>query len=222
MLQLGLYDKLLMIPLFTGMSKNELERIVEKTKFLFRKVEKGQYVVRQEEICARLVFQLDGCLRVETLADDHGYTVLEEQAGCHILQPECAFGLRQRFTSSYKALTACYLISIDKNETLRLASDSLIFRLNLINILSTSLQKQRRKAWRRVPRSLEERIVRFFVDHSVHPTGRKIFKIKMERLAEEINGSRLDVSRCLNTLQCKGLVGLHRGIIDVHALEQLS
>lgn len=222
MLQLGLYDKLLMIPLFTGMSKNELEQIVEKTKFLFRKVEKGNYVAREGDICARLVFQLDGCLLVETHSADHSFSVAEEQTGCHILQPECAFGLRQRFVHSYQALTACNLISIDKSETLRLASDSLIFRLNLINILSTSLQKESSKTWRQAPRSLEDRIVRFFVDHSIHPTGRKIFKLKMERLAEELNESRLNVSRCLNAMQRRGWLRLNRGLIDVAALEHLT
>ena len=49
MKRLGVYDKLLMIPLFTGMGKDELEHIVAKTKLLFQKVEKDEVVVSEGE-----------------------------------------------------------------------------------------------------------------------------------------------------------------------------
>lgn len=219
--RLGLYDKLLMIPLFTGMGKDELEHIVAKTKFLFQKVEKDEVVVSEGDRCGCLWFQLDGTLLVETRSDDQGFVVVEEQSGCHVLQPECAFGLRQRFTHTYKALTTCNLISVDKNETQRLTTVSLIFRLNLMNVLSTHLQKEKRKAWRPVPHGLQQRIVRFLADHCQHPFGRKVFKIKMQRLADEVNDSRRNVSQCLNLMQQSGLLQLHRALIEVPALEKL-
>ena len=43
----------------------------------------------------------------------------------------------------------------------------------------------------------------------------------MERLAEELNDSRLNVSRVLNRLQAEGLLELHRGRIDIPQLERL-
>lgn len=220
--RLGVYDKLLMIPLFTGMGKDELEHIVAKTKLLFQKVEKDEVVVSEGDRCGSLWLLLEGTLLVETRSDDHGFMVVEEQSGCHVLQPECAFGLRQRFTRTYKALTTCNLISIDKNETQRLTTASLIFRLNLMNLLSTRLQKEGHKAWRPTPHDLRQRIVRFMADHCQHPSGRKIFKIKMQRLADEVNDSRRNVSQCLNVMQQNGLLLLRRGQIEVPALEKLS
>ena len=43
----------------------------------------------------------------------------------------------------------------------------------------------------------------------------------MTRMAEELNDSRLDVSRCLNQLQRDGLLQLQRGMIDIPSLERL-
>jgi DNA-binding GntR family transcriptional regulator len=43
----------------------------------------------------------------------------------------------------------------------------------------------------------------------------------MERLAQEMNDSRLDVSRALNAMQAEGLLRLHRGRIEVPSLERL-
>jgi DNA-binding GntR family transcriptional regulator len=43
----------------------------------------------------------------------------------------------------------------------------------------------------------------------------------MERLAVEVNDSRLDVSRALNDMQRRGLLELHRGRIVIPSLERL-
>ena len=217
----GVYDKLLKIPLFTGMSMTELESVVGETRLLFRKVERGERVASDGDPCGRLVILVEGRLCMTTTSDDHGLAVEEEMSGCHVLQPECAFGLRQRFTHTYQALTACSLISIDKKEALRLTSASLIFRLNMINLISTKLQKANAKLWRRPPRTLQESIVRFLSDHCLFPTGRKVFRLKMERIALELHQDRRKVSRCLNALQDRGMLTLHRCRIEVPSLEDL-
>ena len=75
--------------------------------------------------------------------------------------------------------------------------------------------------WRRCPQSLRERVIRFFVQHCTYPAGHKTFCILMERLAEELNDSRLNVSRVLNLLQEERLLELHRGRIEIPQLEHL-
>ena len=43
----------------------------------------------------------------------------------------------------------------------------------------------------------------------------------MERLAEEVNDSRLNISHALNAMQAEGLLQLHRGRIEIPQLERL-
>lgn len=43
----------------------------------------------------------------------------------------------------------------------------------------------------------------------------------MERLAEEVNDSRLNVSRVLNRMQEAGVLELHRGRIEIPQFERL-
>ena len=43
----------------------------------------------------------------------------------------------------------------------------------------------------------------------------------MKQLANELNDSRLDISRALNRLQEKGLITLYRGRIEIPFLEKL-
>ncbi len=218
---LGLYGKLASLPLFLGMSREELHQVVAVTKFDFRKYSPGEVIAREGDPCGRLVLLVDGVTAIETSADDKGYTVQETAEAPMVLQPERAFGLTQRFSHTFVAHTACNLISIDKNETLHLTSNSLIFRLNLLNIISTALQKRQRDVWHSVPHDLNQRICRFFVSRCLHPAGRKVFRIKMIRLAAEVNDNRLYVSRALNAMQSAQLLHLSRGIIEIPSIERL-
>ena len=218
---LQIYEKLLQFPLFQGMSRDELELVAGHTRFGFTKMTPGKTVVAEGDMCSQLIFLINGTLRIETVADDRGYLVVERMGAPFILQPEVIFGYSQRYTHTFIAEERSNFITIDKDEVLRLSEDFLVFRLNLLNLFATQAQKLARQPWRYSPASLDDRLVRFFSQHCVYPAGPKWFYILMNRLALELNDSRLNVSRALNRLQSKGLLTLHRGKIEIPLLEHL-
>ena len=218
---LQLLDKLLQFPLFLGMSRDDLEIVAGHTRFGFIKLEAGKTVVKSGDNCNQLRFLINGCLRIRTYSDDYGYSIEEQMQAPNILQLESVFGYYQRYTHDFIALTDVNFITIDKEEVMRLTEDFLVFRLNIINHFATLAQKKMRQAWTRPPQSLEERVIRFLVQHSTYPAGHKVFNILMTRLADELNDSRLNVSRVLNEMQHKGLITLGRGKIDIPQLERL-
>lgn len=120
-----------------------------------------------------------------------------------------------------RTLSEAHFIMLSKDEVLRLLDDFLIIRLNLLNILSTYSQRITRQPWRTAPRTLQERIVRFFINHSVYPAGQKDFYILMKQLALEVGDTRLNVSRVLNHLQSQRLLTLGRGCIHIPSLEYM-
>lgn len=218
---LQLLDKLLQFPLFLGMSRDDLEIVAGHTRFGFIKLEAGKTVVKSGDNCNQLHFLINGSLRIRTYSDDYGYSIEEQMQAPNILQLESVFGYYQRYTHDFIALTDVNFITIDKEEVMRLTEDFLVFRLNIINHFATLAQKKMRQAWTRPPQSLEERVIRFLVQHSTYPAGHKVFNILMTRLADELNDSRLNVSRVLNDMQHKGLITLGRGKIDIPQLERL-
>ena len=177
--------------------------------------------MKSGDSCQQLYFLINGILKVRTFADDYGYSVEEQLAAPNILQLESIFGYYQRYTRDFMAQTDCNFITIDKEEVVRLTEDFLVFRLNMLNHFATMTQKQMRTMWNRQPQSLEERVVRFLSQHTTYPAGRKVFNILMTRLADEVNDSRLNVSRVLNDMQHRGLITLGRGKIEIQQLERL-
>ena len=218
---LQIYDRLLQFPLFQGMSRDDLEIVAGHTRFGFLKVTAGRQIIHAGDPCTHLYFLINGTLKIETFSDDSRYSVIEQMSSPYILQQESIFGYYQRYTHNFYALTDANFLTLDKEEVVRLSEDFLVFRLNLMNHLATQTQKLIQSQWRRNPLSLRERIVRFLFHHTLYPAGPKTFHILMERLAEEVNDSRLNVSRTLNRMQETGVLELHRGRIEIPQLERL-
>ena len=196
-----LYDSLLSLPLFLGMTCYDFQNVAGKTRFDFQKLEAGETIVEEGTSCTRLYYLISGDIKVITQADDYGYQVEEDISAPESFQLERLFGLTQRFTHTYVAKNNCSIMSVSKQEIMKLSDEYEIFRINLLNLVCTQSQKNNR--------------------HSVRPAGEKIFHIKMTRLAEEMNVKRIYVSKALNELQSEGLIRLERGRIYIPALENL-
>jgi len=217
-----LSDKLLKLPLFMGLSKADLDDIMGYTKFGFEKVENGCNIVEEGAVCDRVYILTNGYMTATTTSEDRSYYITEDLHSPYLFQPERLFGMQQRFTHRFDALTTCNLITLNKEETMRLLDQFLVFRLNFYNTLATQAQKMTKRNWRPAPKDLRAKITRFLTDHCLYPAGKKVFHIKMNTLALEVNDSRLDVSRVLNKMQEEGLLTLGRGKITINAMESLN
>ncbi len=219
--ELSIYDKLLELPLFQGMSKNDLHQIVAYAKFDFNKVRPSRTIVKEGSPFSYLYFLMDGTAYSETKADDGRFMVREDFSAPNILQPEHIFGMTQHFSSTYYARSACSFVRLEKKTIYELAADYEVFRINLLNIISTQSQRLMRQPWRTLPQTIRQKIGRFVEAHCRRPAGRKEIAIKMEQLAQEIGESRLNLSHELHRMQKEELLEISRGHIFIPALERL-
>lgn len=115
------YMTIFNLPIFLGMSRNDLLEVAGHTKFDFQKAEKGLTIVKEGEPCKRLYFLLTGELNVVTEADDHGYRIEEGIKAPEAFQMECIYGYNQYFTHTYIAKKECSVMSISKLEMQKLS-----------------------------------------------------------------------------------------------------
>lgn len=216
-----LHERLLELPLFQGMSKNDLGQVIATTKFRHMSYHKGKTIVNEGDACDNLYFLLSGTISATGHSDDNGYSITETFNAPEVLQLERIFGLTQRYTYTFKTVTDCNFISLGKMEMLALADNYEIFRLNMLNIICTKSQRLTRFPWRTKPKDIRHKIIRFIETRCLRPAGPKTLRIKMERLSDEINESRLNVSRELNAMNDEKIISLRRGEINISALEKL-
>lgn len=215
------FEKLLELPLFQGMSRNDLNQVVAHTKFGFLKIARNKTIVNEGDVCQHIYFLTSGSAKVESRADDGSYMLMEKMTAPDVIQPDRIFGLTQRFTKTFTAQEECSVLRIDKQQVLKLTAEQEIFRLNLLNIISTQSQRISHQPWRQPETTIRQKIVRFVESRSIRPAGPKTLHIKMEDMARLIAESRLNLSRELNKMNAEGIISITRGEIHIPALENL-
>lgn len=214
-------NRLLLLPLFQGFSRLDFLDIVEKIPFDFRNFAAGETLVQQSAESHSLCMILGG--EVETIVDspDHTYRFVEHIAAPWIVQPECLFGLHNRYSHTVKALSETQVVVLSKQSVCRLLSLYPAFQINFYNALSTLAQHTVRLLWQTRRTTVEERFRVFMQRRSLRPFGLKQLHIRMEDLALELGTTRLRISQMLADMCKRELLSHTRGVITVPSLEKL-
>ena len=216
-----IYAKLLRLPFFQGIDRDELEAMASKIRFDFQKYDEGAWIARENDRCATLTLVMTGSVEAEAISADHSYSLREQIDAPCAIEPERIFGLRQHLARGYRATTPCNVLRLQKDDVLRLCAQSLVFELNVLNTISTSAQRAGSAFLRTPPTTIPRKIATFVARRSLRPAGPKTLSIRLTDLGSAIGESRLNVSRSLHVLEAQGLVALARQTIIIHRLEQL-
>lgn len=217
-----MYDTLLELPLFQGLTKENITSIIEKVKMGFHKIDNKQIIASQNSQCNNLIFILSGKVKVTTKDEKYNFTIEENITGPYIIEPQSLFGMYTYFQSSYIADKDVDTLCIDKNYILTNLCKYEIFNLNYLNILSNRAQCVHNKLWNSHIGNTEEKIMNFLRFRCVTSYGEKALYITMEDLAALIDDTRINVSRALNELQTKNLLALSRRKIVIKDLSLLA
>lgn len=205
-----MYNTLLQLPLFQGMSKDDLSEIIEKTKFHFQKFEPGDHLFHAGSPCLQLTFLIHGELQAETHAPCSDFSFIEILSAPMLIEPHSLFGASPTYKTTYTAQKNCSTLSIDKQYIHSVLSAYEIFRINYLNLLCHKTEQLYDKLWNINEQELEGRIIHFVKGLCTTYQGTKILKIKMDHLAHLLDDTRLNVSYILNKWQKGGLIEMHR------------
>lgn len=216
-----MYDTLLQLPLFQGLSKNDITDILSKVKFHFKKYNQGEYIFRQGDVCVEVGFLLSGVVESETLSRKGEYVFYEVLPIPFVVELYSLFGIHPCYHASYRAVTDANMLTIDKQYLAEILGNYMPCSLNFSNLICSRAQYLYQRIWSDVNGDLSVRFVQFLMQRSCRPAGHKQLRIKMEDLATLLDDRRINVSRMLNALQAEGLIALKRKEIEIPALEKL-
>lgn len=214
-------DTLKDLPLFQGMGRKDLEQFSLQIPHTLIEYKKGETIVAQDKLCQQLVLIIRGTVSLQSSSDNKRFTLCELLQAPLALQPESLYGISTRYTHTYIARTAVRALIIPKIGISQIYHSSEVFRLNLINLLSTKIYKQQQWFWHDLSGNTERRIINFIHSRCAYPAGEKELHITMGELGSQINAPRMKVSKALNNLQKKSLVLLHRKKIIIPTFERL-
>lgn len=215
------FQRLVNIPLFQGISRDDFLSIATKIHFDFRTYQPGEVIVRTDENCNNLICIISGVINKEMRADDGSYLFRETIDKPTVIQPDRLFGLRPRYSATFLAARETSILTIPKHEVRDILFGYVTFHINYLNLVCSAKQTWESRLWKRLPAPLEERFLHFVLARATRPAGHKELEIGMVELANELVTTRLNVSKMLNKLKQDDLIYLSRGHIVIPELQKL-
>ena len=137
----SMYDVLLQLPIFQGVSRNKISELIEKMKFHFLKYPDGEKIVSIGEECNHLKFLISGEIRSELVTQNEKMRITETIQAPNVIAPEHLFGRDTYFPANLYAVGTVGVMQIEKASVVQMLQEEPIFLINLLNILSRRSQK---------------------------------------------------------------------------------
>lgn len=137
----SIFDTLLDLSLFRGVSRERIAEIVGRVRFNFLRYNPADVIIHRGENCNRLKFILSGTIRVVMESKATGFKVAQTLTGPNVIFPEFLFGRITTYPCRVTALSTASVVEIEKSDYLRILSMDNIFQLNYLNYLSLNAQK---------------------------------------------------------------------------------
>lgn len=137
----SMFELLMNLPLFRGVSRSRIAEVVGSAKFHFLKYPKGKTVVRAGEECTHLAFVISGSVRSEISNSSKRFSVSQTLKAPSAIAPDFLFGRTTRYPGTVVALTDCSILKISKVDYIRILNADQVFMFNFLNTLSVNAQK---------------------------------------------------------------------------------
>jgi CRP-like cAMP-binding protein len=217
-----MYESLMNLPYFQGMSKDEITSILDKVKLEFLRYNDGELILKQGEPCGCFTVLVRGEVTSSCISSDGIYNVIEELTTPFAFEPYSLFGLSPYYRCSYYAKGVCDVLSINKSYLFEEFARYDIFLMNMLNLVSQRVQQKTAQIWNMREMGIAEKIVNFMLYRTEQLDGCKILQVKMGDLATILGETRINVSRTLNAFQQGGVVELRRKEIIIPSLRKLK
>lgn len=220
-MEFTMFEKLQQLPLFQGLSINELSFLLERVKLNFNQHAANTIIASQDDCCDKLIYILNGKVCTEHHNANDKFIITEYLDAPHVIEPYNMFGMSQQYSHTYRFVTEGSTFSIDKRVFCDILMNMNIIKMNMLNMICYKLQMATNDLRAKEASGIEEKIKRFLKAYIIKPTGKKIIMVKMEDFAVILNESRLGVSKALNMMENKGIIMLKRREIYIPEIKYL-
>ena len=137
----SMYQQLMQLPLFQGVSTDKITALVEKLPFHFLKFRNGEQIFAAGDPCTHMRFIVSGRVRLETPCDHLRVSMLQTLAMPHVLAAEYLFGRETTYPYHAHADGSCGILQLRKSDYIKMLGADKVFLFNILNYLSSGSQR---------------------------------------------------------------------------------
>lgn len=137
----SMFERLMTLPLFQGVSQERMAEVVGKAKFHFMKFLPGGEFIQAGDECTHLKFMLSGNARITMSNSDGRFKVSQTLTAPEVVCPDFLFGRHTHYPCTAIALDPVNILQVSKADYLRILNSDPVFMFNYLNHLATNAQK---------------------------------------------------------------------------------
>ena len=210
--------------LFSRLSSESLEIILQKYKFKTLEYKRGEVILSDENNGENLYFVLDGeCEILRRKADGQSISlnVLKTGESFGIL---AVFGTLEQFPTEVVARKYARVIQIEKKQVMRLVRRYPRISMNVINFLAQRVAFLNEKIATFSSDSITEKLARFILNE-MKTEGNSDFIFNLKKCSEIIHAGRASVYRAIDSLSTLGIIKYENKkitVLDINGLERIK
>ena len=211
----SMYETIMELPLFKGVSHDKISELIETTKFHFLKYGNGETIIESGETCTHLRFLVSGSIVRRTASINRKVVVSEIIDAPNVIGPERLFGIDTTYPFTVTAHGECGILQIDKADYINILQNDKLFIFNILNLLSRNHQKNIQAVLSLSSGSVAERLA--FIVLSVTQRGSRELKVEFRQkdMCAMLGVQRTSLMNSLNTLAKQGVITFTTSEISV-------
>jgi len=154
----SMFEILMGLPLFRGVSRERIAAVVGEAKFHFLKYPAGETIVSAGTPCRHITFVLSGSVRSTIINANGRFAVGLTLKAPAVIYPDFLFGRATEFPGTVTALEPTSILQISKTDYMKILYSDEVFMFNYLNTLSVNAQKSLKGIMSLTSGNIDERI----------------------------------------------------------------
>ena len=216
-----MYEQLMNLPLFRGISHAQLSEIVGNTKLHFLKYPADETIIRAGEPCTHLAFVLGGKVRATTVNANGRFSVSYILECPAVISPDFLYGRTTAYPCTVVACDDVSILKISKSDYTRILNSDPVFMFNYLNTLSANAQKALEGILSLTTGEIDERIA-FWISALTQPGSTDIILACRKRDLYSLFGvQRATFDAGLESMKERGLIEYTQNEMRINDRAQL-
>lgn len=217
----SMFQTLVKIPLFSGVSQERMAEVIEKAKFHFLKYTPGNDIALAGQNVTHLNFIIGGSVRLSIQGIDQGFCIESSLTAPDVIAPDFLFGRHTEYPCTATAIDTVSILSVSKTDYLDMLQRDRIFQLNYLNTLSMNAQKSVLGVQSLTSGSFEERIAFWVVAMTQSRATDVVLRCRQRDLCQIFGVQRSAMIAALDDMHRRGLLRYDSDAVFFHDRREL-
>lgn len=216
-----MFEILMELPLFRGVTRERMAETVGMAKFHFLKYLPGETIVEAGSPCTHIKFIISGSVRSKIVNPDGRFKVSQTLNAPDVISADYLFGRATNYPCTVTAIEPTGILQIAKSDYIKILNSDEVFMFNYLNLLSMNAQKSVSGVLALTTGSIEERIA-FWIVALTQPTGTDIaLECRQRDLYSFFGVQRGSFIATLDSMRERGLLTYTPTKIDIISRREL-